>query len=104
VSGRYDRESSLTVSQPGTQGTGCNQVDEANDIENYILFLQELRCKVGKRVRISSAVPAAGYAAFKDGQSKRLAAALTDILIMTYDFNGERGPPQKEVPKKQSKV
>lgn len=78
---------------PGTQGSGCNQVDPTNDIENYLLFLVELRKQVGKTVRISSAVPASGYDAFKGDQSKRLAAALTDITIMAYDYNGPGWSP-----------
>ncbi|KAI9494952.1 glycoside hydrolase superfamily [Zychaea mexicana] len=79
---------------PGRQGAGCNAFDVANDANNYLVLLKELRTALdgltGPRKELSFAahvrpfVTPSGYMTDVSG----FANIVDRINIMTYDING----------------
>ncbi|KAI9311123.1 glycoside hydrolase superfamily [Dichotomocladium elegans] len=78
---------------PGRQGAGCNIVDAANDVDNYLVLIQELRDAFsrlnGTQKEISIAAHVRPMASAKDSQIiSKFAAVLDRFNLMTYDING----------------
>ncbi|KAI8840702.1 glycoside hydrolase, partial [Chytriomyces cf. hyalinus JEL632] len=55
----------------GNNGLSCNSQRPSDDADNFVLLLQQLRAKLGRRRLISIAVSSMSY-----------------MTVMTYDFNG----------------
>ncbi|KAG6907704.1 hypothetical protein DXG01_007760 [Tephrocybe rancida] len=85
---------------PGTQGMGCNAVSE-NDSANFILFLSELRTKMGPDYMITLAVSILPFAVGDPTAPSRMtdvsevANYVDHIAIMAYDINGPYASPEK---------
>ncbi|KAF8444899.1 glycoside hydrolase family 18 protein [Boletus edulis BED1] len=75
---------------PNKQGIGCNAIS-ANDTQNFLSFLQELRAKVGRKLTLSAAVSIVPFNNVSGHPSKDLsgfAKVLDYIAIMDYDVWG----------------
>ncbi|KAF9266291.1 glycoside hydrolase [Marasmius fiardii PR-910] len=81
---------------PGVQGIGCNTINDSEDSNNFLLFLQELRQDpVGSKLILSAATSTRPYEI-----TRQPVSAFSDVLdfiaIMNYDiwgpWSGEVGP------------
>lgn len=78
---------------PGRQGAGCNEVDEKNDLSNFVTLLQELRAALdsafGKNAKeLSIAGDVNAFSATDNSLIKQLGDTVTRVNIMIYDING----------------
>ncbi|KAI8987339.1 glycoside hydrolase superfamily [Mycotypha africana] len=86
---------------PGRQGAGCNQVDAAKDVQNFLSLLKELRKATDKKFgKGKKEISMAGYVkAFETDKGpsssalvKSIGEQLDRVNIMTYDINGAWNP------------
>lgn len=79
---------------PGRQGAGCNAVDLANDANNYLQLIKELREALQANFNTTKEITIAAHVQTFDTPSGKMkdvsafADALDRINIMTYDING----------------
>ncbi|KAL0059639.1 hypothetical protein AAF712_013604 [Marasmius tenuissimus] len=77
---------------PGVQGIGCNTINEQEDTNNFLLFLQELRQDpVGSKLILSAATSTRPYQISKQPLSG-FSEVLDFIAIMNYDIWGSWSP------------
>lgn len=74
---------------PGKQGAGCNAVDEANDVKNYLQLIKEMRQAFDGVHNGTSRkeITIAGYVRPFESASD-FGSVLDRINLMTYDING----------------
>ncbi|ORZ03948.1 glycoside hydrolase [Syncephalastrum racemosum] len=79
---------------PGRQGAGCNAVDLANDANNYLQLIKEMRQSFQTNFNTTKEITIAAHVRTFDTPSGNMAdvSAFVDVLdrfnIMTYDING----------------
>ncbi|KAL0580742.1 hypothetical protein V5O48_001300 [Marasmius crinis-equi] len=77
---------------PGVQGIGCNTINEQQDTNNFLLFLQELRKdSVGSKLVLSAATSVRPYQITQQPLSA-FSEVLDFIAIMNYDIWGPWSP------------
>ncbi|OZJ05359.1 hypothetical protein BZG36_01532 [Bifiguratus adelaidae] len=80
---------------PGRQGAGCNQVNLANDANNFLLLLQELRSTLdstfgtgAKEITLAVNIQTFDVPSGKMSDVSAFAKVVDRFNIMTYDING----------------
>ncbi|ORX56719.1 glycoside hydrolase [Hesseltinella vesiculosa] len=75
---------------PGSTGAGCNAMDLANDANNYLTLLKEMRQALGNTLEISIAAYVRPFKTSSGTMSdvSAYAAVVDRFNLMTYDING----------------
>ncbi|KAI8146556.1 glycoside hydrolase superfamily [Fennellomyces sp. T-0311] len=85
---KYDTDGvDIDWEYPGRQGAGCNAFDAANDINNYIVLLKELREALDGLQGTKKEITIAAYVKPFDNVAG-FASVVDRFSLMTYDING----------------